>query len=230
MHKKQLSIICGMTLTLVLISVVIATNQESEILAIGLITPTDANRPTPPSITLGEHGKQVATSNIQSLDVSKVRMAGKSVKLDAARESTSGTIYQYYGTGSPVNDNTKLTDFMESGGIVVETRTLRFPEKAYIALANHEDTKGQGFIVNGIMAFGYEAHAGIVPTTLDLYTDDGKVVSIWTYATLSDTIKIAEKLDIQSGFIDLNDYVDPNWTDVSEFDTSDEVPIMEPES
>lgn len=230
MHKKQLSIICGMILTLVVVSVVIAASQESEILAIGLITPTDANRPTPSSITLGEHGKEIAISNIHSLDVSKVRMDGKSVKLVDARKSISGTVYQYYGTGSLVNDNTKLTDFMESGGIVVETRTLKFPERTYTTLANHKDTKDQGFIVNGILAFGYEAHSSIVPTTLDLYTDDGKVVSIWTYATLSDTIKIAEKLDIQSGFIDLNDYVDPNWTDGPEFDTSDEMPIMEPES
>lgn len=228
MNKKQLSVICGMTLTVAIISVVFASDLQSEELAVGLITPTESNRPVPPSITLGEHGKQTIP-DLPILDVSHVKMDGKTVKLEASRKSTSGTVYQYYGSGHPLNDNTKLTDFMESGGIVIETRTLKFPDRTYATLANHVDTKDKGFTVNGILAFGSEAHSGIVPTTLDLYTDDGKVVSIWTYATLSDTIRLAEKLELQSGLINLDDYVNPNWTDGPLIDSEKE-PIMEPES
>lgn len=229
MNKKRLSMICGITLAIVMVSVVFVTSQQSEVLAIGLITPTEADRPTPPSITLGEHG--VLTSKAPTtLITSNIRMADKPVSFIDARESNNGVIYQYFGTDHPIKADTKLTDFMESGGIVVETRELRFPERTYTTLANAEDTKNEWFVANGILAFGYEAHAGIVPTTLDLYTDDGKVVSIWTYATLTDTIKIAEKLELQSGLIDLNKYVDPNWTDGPEIVMAEPEPIPEPES
>ncbi len=40
-----------------------------------------------------------------------------------------------------------------------------------------------------------------------------------SFATVEDTLKIAEKLELQSGLIDLNDYVDPNWTDTSDMDS-----------
>ncbi len=203
-------------------------NTQSEVLAIGLIYPSESARPTPPSITLGEHGA-ISSKTPQSLEFSDIRMNGKEISYLESRESGT-TTYQYFGTDFPINSKTKLTEFMESGGIVVETRELRNPKVSYTTLANAPDTKNEWFVANGILAFGYEAHAGIVPTTLNLYTDDGKVVSVWAYATVEDTIKIADKLGLTSGLIDLNDYVDPKWTDGPEIDTREAVPIPEPES
>jgi len=128
----------------------------------------------------------------------------------------------------PEGGNPKLTELMESGGFIVETRTLRFPERTYTTLANHEDTKNEWFIVNGVLAFGSETHEVIIPTKLDLYTDDGKVTSVMSYVSLEETIEYAETLELNSGYIDLNDYIDPNWTD-GPTETLDEIPQVEPE-
>ncbi len=128
----------------------------------------------------------------------------------------------------PEGGNPTLVELKESGGFIVETRTLRFPERTYTTLANHEDTKNEWFIVNGVLAFGSEMHEVIIPTTLDLYTDDGKVTSVMSYVSLEETIEYAKTLELDSGYIDLNDYVDPNWTD-GPTETLDEVPQVEPE-
>ena len=128
----------------------------------------------------------------------------------------------------PEGRNQKLAELKELGGFIVETRTLRFPERTYTTLANHEDTKNEWFIVNGILAFGSEMHEVIIPTTLDLYTDDGKVTSVMSYVSLEETIEYAKTLELDSGYIDLNDYVDPNWID-GQTETLDEVPQVEPE-
>jgi len=128
----------------------------------------------------------------------------------------------------PEGGNPKLTELMESGGFLVETRTLRFSERTYTTLANAEDTKNEWFIVNGVLAFGSEMHEVIIPTILDLYTDDGKVTSVMSYVSLEETIEHAKTLELDSGYIDLNDYVDPNWTD-GPTETLDEAPQIEPE-
>jgi len=128
----------------------------------------------------------------------------------------------------PEGGNPKLTELMETGGFIVETRTLRFPERTYTTLANAEDTKNEWFIVNGVLAFGSETHEVIIPTILDLYTDDGKVTSVMSYVSLEETIEYAKTLELNSGYIDLNDYVDPNWID-GPTETLDEVPQIEPE-
>ena len=128
----------------------------------------------------------------------------------------------------PEGGNLKLTELKESGGFLVETRTLRFPERTYTTLVNAEDTKNEWFIVNGVLAFGSETHEVIIPTILDLYTDDGKVTSVMSYVSLEETIEYAKTLELDSGYIDLNDYVDPNWTD-GPAETLDEVPQVEPE-
>ena len=231
MKKKQFSIISGATLALVLTVVMVSTSLESEVLVVGLITPTDSAVPAPPSITLGAHGDRVSLTDFdQSVtDSSKIRMAGNTIQLVDVR-ANNGNVYEYYGSNSPISSNTKLTEFMESGGIIVKTSELRNAQEFYSVLANHEDTKNDWFVANGILAFGYEAHDSIIPTKLDLYTNDGKMVSVWTYATLEDTMKIAEKLELQSGLIDLNDYVDPTWTDGPERDSVEPEPIPEPES
>ena len=127
----------------------------------------------------------------------------------------------------PEGGNPKLAELMESGGFLVETRTLRFPERTYTTLANAEDTKNEWFIVNGVLAFGSETHEVIIPTILDLYTDDGKVTSVMSYVSLEETIEHAKTLELNSGYIDLNDYVDPNWID-GPTETLDEVPQIEP--
>lgn len=230
MNKKQYSMIAGFSVALALAAIVMISTEQSTVLSIDLIVPTESIRPAPPSITLGEHGQQVSLSSVEAKisDTSKISMNGKYVSLVDVRQKGTST-YEYYGAGN-ISDTTTLTEFMKLGGIVVKTYELRKPTVSYTTLANHEDTKNDWFIHNGLLAFAYPAHASQVPTQVNLYTDDGKMISVWTFATVEDTLKIAEKLELQSGLIDLNDYVDPKWTDGPEIVMAEPEPIPEPES
>lgn len=213
-------------------------SEGNQTLSIALITTEiNADRPSPPPITLGEHGDSMTQQAIRSMNnvefatldnASEIKMDGKSVDLVDTRLRTNGAVYNYYGV-SPVDDSSTLTEFMKSGGIVVKTTTLKTPEVTYATLANHEDTKGQSFVVDGILAYVSEAHDR-VPTTLSLYLDDGRVVSVWANASVEDTIKIAKKLELKSELINLNDYVDSNWTDGLERIPAQTEILPEPES
>ena len=55
----------------------------------------------------------------------------------------------------------------------------------------------------------------IVPSEVFLYPGDDRIVSVWAYTSLPDTIKIAEKLGLENHGLDLSKYVDKNWTDGS---------------
>lgn len=243
MNTKKLSII-GTLFAVIAVGIVGLSQIEdqtisnNETLAIAVISPEINNlRPGPMPITLGSHGdsmtqntiKDVSDLEFATLDkVSEIIMGEKSVSLVDTKLRSNGAVYNYYAPSS-VTDSTTLPELMESGAIVVKTRELRNPTVTYTTLANHEDTRNSSIIVNGILAFISEAHDN-VPTTLDLYLNDGRVVSVWANASVEDTIKIAEKLELRSGLINLNDYVDPKWIDGEEIDTRKAVPTPEPES
>lgn len=213
------------------------TTNSNETLAIATISAELNNmRPGPLPITIGEHGTSMTqdaiktTSNLKfaTLDNVSIEMDGKSISLVDTRLRDNGAIYNYYGQ-SPITDSTSLQEFMKSGGIVVKTMELRTPTVTYTTLANHGDTRNSSIIVDGMLSYLFESHDR-VPTTLNLYLDDGRVVSVWAYATPEDVKKIAEKLELQSGLINLNDYVDSKWTDGPERDSVEPEPIPEPES
>lgn len=242
MNRKKLSIV-GTLFAVLAVGIVGFSQIEEqtisnhETLAIAMISPEINNlRPGPSSVTLGAHGESMTQDAIRSvsnldfatLDNVSVEMDGKSVSLVDTKIRNNGVIYNYYGQSS-LTDSTTLQEFMESGGIIVKTMELRNPTVSYTTLANHEDTSDSSIIVDGMLGYLFEAHDR-VPTTLNLYLDDGRVVSVWAYAASEDVKIIAEKLELQSGLIDLNDYVDPKWTDGPEIDTSKSVLIVEPES
>lgn len=238
MNSKKLSIIGGLFAVLAVGIVGFSQIDEqtisNETLAIATISPEINNlRPGPSPITLGEHGESMTQNAVRSvsnldfatLDNVSIEMNGKSVNLVDTKIRSNGVIYNYYGQSS-VTDSTSLPEFMESGGIVVKTMELKNPTVSYSTLANHENTGNSSIIVDGMLGYLFEAHDN-VPTTLNLYLDDGRVVSVWANAAPQDVKSIAEKLELQSGLINLNDYVDSNWTDGEEIGNK---PIPEPES
>jgi hypothetical protein len=212
----------------------------TETLSIALLTTQfDPNEPQPLPVRLGEHGKSMSEDEIKSKtsfelskfkDTADIKIDGKQINLLDTRLRTNGAVYYYYGPDIDHGDSTTLMDFMNAGGIIVKTSQMKNPEAVFSSLANFEGMQGKTFSVNGIVAHGDEAN-GISPSIVYLYPGDDRIVSVWANASLEDTIKIAEKLDLENHGLDLSKYTDENWTDGNSMvEPSDEVLPVEPPS
>lgn len=234
MKRMQLAIICSVavvfTLTMSLATIEVkepdslANIVQDEILSVNVnLIKVPENSPEEGPITLGEHGQSMSEESIKSKtsfeaakfkDTANIKMNGKLIHMINTRLGSDNTVYYYYGSDINSNDSTKLIDFMSDGGIVVTTTVMERPDAVYASLANFEGIKGKIFSVNGVVSHGDESH-GFVPSEVFLYPGDDRVVSVWAYASLPDTIKIAEKIGLENHGLDLSKYVDKNWTDGS---------------
>ncbi|MGI0056938.1 MAG: hypothetical protein ACREAK_06135 [Nitrosarchaeum sp.] len=232
MKRMHIGIICSIAVVFTLAMslanteikepTLISNTVPNEILSVNVMyvkVPDNLSEPEP--ITLGEHGQSMSTESIKSKttfevaefkDTSNIKMEGKSIHLIDTRLGSDNTVYYYYGADSTINDSTRLRDFMSKGGIVVTTAVMERPDAVYAALANFDGIKGKVSSVNGVVSHGDEFN-GYAPSEVFLYPGDGRVISVWTDASLPDTIKIAEKLGLENRGLDLSKYVDKNWTE-----------------
>ena len=235
MKRMQLAIICSIVVVSTLIISLanigfketnsLANIVQDEILSVNVIHNKGSTENTPEiePITLGVHGQSMSEESIKSRtsfeaakfkDTVDIKMAGKLIHLIDTRLGSDNTIYYYYGPYTNLNDSTRLMDFMDDGGIVVTTMVMERPDAVYAALANFDGIKGKIFSINGVVSHGDES-IDIVPSEVFLYPGDDRIVSVWAYTSLPDTIKIAEKLGLENHGLDLSKYVDKNWTDGS---------------
>lgn len=232
MNRIRLAIICSVVAIFTLVMTVAGTGiNETRIL--DNVVPEETlfvnvlhiegplNAPIMEPITIGEHGKSLSDDSIDKKihfkaiklkDNSNIKMDGKLIHKIENRLSSSNTVYYYYGADEKLSDSTKLLDFMKAGGVVITTSVMENPDGVYAALANFSGIKDKIITINGAIA-NVDAANDVSPTQVHMYPGNDRIVSVWANASVEDTIKIAEKLELQSEVIDLKKYVDPNWTD-----------------